>query len=173
MTFELPDPTMVEPPASDAYWVVADWLAAGPHPHADDRPRLNELLEDGFEVFINLTAQHIRGSSDRHLRDYTGAVEAAGGVVIDAPIQDMGLPSLGQARTILDAIDSALTSGQKVYVHCWAGVGRTGTIVGCWLVRHGIPNDEVASTITTLRYGLLGDSPQSDDQLDFIQQWSG
>ena len=27
--------------------------------------------------------------------------------------------------------------GRKVYVHCWGGVGRTGTVVGCYLVRQG------------------------------------
>jgi len=28
-----------------------------------------------------------------------------------------------------------------VYVHCWAGRGRTGTVVGCYLKRHGIAED--------------------------------
>lgn len=26
-----------------------------------------------------------------------------------------------------------------VYLHCWGGIGRTGTIVGCWLARNGFP----------------------------------
>ena len=29
-----------------------------------------------------------------------------------------------------------------MYLHCWGGVGRTGTVVGCWLVRHGRTGDE-------------------------------
>ncbi len=39
-----------------------------------------------------------------------------------------------------------------VYVHCWGGVGRTGTVVGCWLLRHGyaVPSD-VIDTIQSLR----------------------
>ena len=37
----------------------------------------------------------------------------------------------------LDAIDAELAAGGLVYVHCWAGCGRTGVVVGCWLVRHG------------------------------------
>ena len=44
--------------------------------------------------------------------------------------------------SILDAIDAALDGGKTVYVHCWGGVGRTGTVVGCWLVRHGKTGDE-------------------------------
>ena len=37
---------------------------------------------------------------------------------------------------VLDAIDIALCEGHGVYIHCWGGVGRTGTVVGCWLKRH-------------------------------------
>ena len=36
------------------------------------------------------------------------------------------------------AVDDALGEGRTVYVHCWGGIGRTGTVVGCWLVRHGL-----------------------------------
>jgi protein-tyrosine phosphatase len=33
--------------------------------------------------------------------------------------------------TILDAIDESMTAGKPVYVHCWGGMGRTGTVIGC------------------------------------------
>jgi len=32
---------------------------------------------------------------------------------------------------ILDTIDAALSAKRIVYVHCWGGVGRTGTVIGC------------------------------------------
>ena len=34
---------------------------------------------------------------------------------------------------VLTLIEEALVRG-AVYVHCWGGIGRTGTVVGCWLV---------------------------------------
>ncbi|GIT00631.1 MAG: hypothetical protein CM1200mP26_23430 [Acidimicrobiales bacterium] len=59
--------------------------------------------------------------------------------VLACPIPDMGLPSGGpdEMARILDNLDGALTAGGKAYVHCWGGLGRTGTVVGCWLARHG------------------------------------
>lgn len=47
----------------------------------------------------------------------------------------MRTPTVDQMRAILDAIDRA--AGSIVYVHCWGGHGRTGTVAGCYLVRHG------------------------------------
>ena len=41
-------------------------------------------------------------------------------------------------KHILDEIDGAILNGKTVYVHCLGGIGRTGTVVGCYLVRHGI-----------------------------------
>ena len=43
--------------------------------------------------------------------------------------------------TILDAIDVALAQGRTVDVRCWGRIGRTGAVVGCWLVRHGLTGD--------------------------------
>ena len=37
---------------------------------------------------------------------------------------------------VLDYIDARMASG-GVYVHCRGGVGRTATVLGCWLAKHG------------------------------------
>ena len=167
----LADPSRSAPPTPGAYWVLDGWLAAGPHPHADPVDRLGDLLDAGFDTFVNLTAQHIAGSTDRHLEDYTEAVTRRGGLVVDLPIQDMGVPGVGQAAAMLNVIDAALGDARRVYVHCWAGVGRTGTVVGCWLVRHGVDPDDAVATLDALRWGLAGDSPQTHEQVLFIEHW--
>ncbi|GIS99317.1 MAG: hypothetical protein CM1200mP26_10300 [Acidimicrobiales bacterium] len=55
-------------------------------------------------------------------------------------------------RLILDDLDSFLEQGRNVYVHCWGGSGRTGTIIGCWIRRHGLADaDETLDCLTSLR----------------------
>ena len=54
------------------------------------------------------------------------------------PIEDLSVPTLADMERILGAIDDELAAGRAVYLHCWGGIGRTGTVVGCYLVRQGL-----------------------------------
>ena len=78
---------------------------------------------------------------------------------------------------ILDAIDDDLAVGHNVYVHCWGGVGRTGTVVGCWLIRHGYATaGDVLDVVSDLRIGDAGTggtrmSPETLEQIDFVVGW--
>jgi len=71
---------------------------------------------------------------------------------------------------ILDAIDTALTGEQVVYVHCMGGIGRTGTVIGCYLVRHGQTGAEALQTIARLRGGLA-ESPETEEQRRMVRTW--
>ncbi|MED5394090.1 MAG: hypothetical protein VYA26_06530 [Actinomycetota bacterium] len=79
-------------------------------------------------------------------------------------------------RLILDDLDDFLQQGRNVYVHCWGGSGRTGTIVGCWIRRHGLADaDEVLNCLASLREG---DSvkhgrpiPQTAAQEQLVLDW--
>src|SRR6476661_8703202 len=53
-------------------------------------------------------------------------------------IPDVSVPSEPLMRATLDHIDAELAANRGVYVHCFGGIGRTGTVIGCWLLRHGL-----------------------------------
>lgn len=144
-----------EPPAPLSYWVIPGRLAAGAHPQAGDG-RMASLLAAGVDVFVDLTEE---------------ATEPPAGVsVVRHPVVDFGLPSPGLTERILDDIDRVLDDGRVVFVHCHAGRGRTGTVVGCWLVRHGADPDTVLDVVARLR-DLPGDSPETDAQRAFVNEW--
>jgi protein-tyrosine phosphatase len=87
------------------------------------------------------------------------------------PISDFGVPSFAKMNELLDMLDAALQSGHAVFVHCWAGVGRTGTVIGCYLVRHGMTGAQALARLVTLRSGLADASrrsPESEAQCQMV-----
>jgi protein-tyrosine phosphatase len=81
------------------------------------------------------------------------------------PIRDFSVPGEDELRRILNTIDDALEYGRTVFVHCRGGIGRTGTVLGCWLRRHGHSAEEALAK--------LGGRPETDEQRSMIRGWSG
>jgi protein-tyrosine phosphatase len=86
------------------------------------------------------------------------------------PIPDYSIPSPSHMTAILDTLDAALAAGHSVYLHCHGGRGRTGTAIGCWLVRQGMAGEQALARIAELRGDH--DSPETDEQRNFVLTWS-
>lgn len=54
------------------------------------------------------------------------------------------LPAADLAEA-LGAVEEELAAGEMVYVHCMAGIGRTGILAALWLLVHGAGGDEAAA----------------------------
>ena len=57
---------------------------------------------------------------------------------LSLPIPDRQLPhSPSQVAPVLDELDAELASGKNAVIHCRQGVGRSGMMAACLLVRRG------------------------------------
>lgn len=175
----------LSPLLSDAYWVVPGKLLAGAYPTTSDPERSREvlqaLLSAGICHVIDLTEIAETRSPGGYYPPYADRLHSlakAGGpsLVVDRlPIKDTWIPSRLEMCRILDTMDKTLQNGGAVFVHCIAGRGRTGTVVGCYLARHGMADGrEIIKKIETLR-SVLKDrrlpSPETPQQMDFILSW--
>ena len=161
----------MDAPTPESYWVEPGELLAGKYPGSVDPSardaKVSLLLAAGVTLFVDLTEEyeldpyaHLVDGSARHVR---------------MPIPDMDVTTPEQMRRTLDLIDRERGRGGVAYVHCWGGAGRTGTVVGCWLVRHGLDADAALQRIATLRAGspaLWLDSPQTHEQRVMVRSWN-
>jgi len=173
--------TDIHRPIAESYWVVPGRLLAGEYPGQVDeeltRKRIDALIEDRFDMFIDLTKPEENLPYSRILHDEAKIYEMKP-TYSRFPIGDFGLPTTQQMNSILDAIDESLQAGRKIYLHCWGGIGRTGTTVGCYLVRQGKTGEEALVQLSTWwrgvpksRYHLH--SPETLEQMEFIRTWAG
>lgn len=174
-------------PIANAYRVPGTRLVAGEYPGSppsnptrDLEAKLGACLDAGITVFVDLT-----GAPDPlapYAPTLTALAERRGVQVTHErlTIRDMGVCDEAHMCRVLDTIDHHLAAGRTVYVHCWGGVGRTGTVVGCWLVRHGHTGEEALATVGRLfatmseakvrRHAQTG-SPQTKAQREMVRSW--
>jgi protein-tyrosine phosphatase len=83
-------------------------------------------------------------------------------------ITDFAPPTIAQAQRIVAELTSLLQAGKTLVVHCFAGLGRAGTISACVLVDQGYSADEAVKLIRQYRTGAI----QTQAQVDFIRQFA-
>jgi protein tyrosine phosphatase (PTP) superfamily phosphohydrolase (DUF442 family) len=165
-------------PIPDSYWVVPNRLLAGEYPGATTEKRAREkiarLIAAGIRTFVDLTedseplAPYVTMMSE--LAKQAG-VECR---YVRYAIKDHDVPESSRLRQILDEIRSETAAGRPVYVHCWGGIGRTGTVIGCWLIEEGLESDAAILRIAELRKSTpsaLIQSPETEVQRWFVFNW--
>ncbi len=162
----------MKPPLPNSYWVEAGRLLAGEHPDAgataDTRARIEKLLAAGVRSFIDLTEAHERESYQELL--------PAGVRYANFPMTDHSLPrSPQQMREIQQALEAGMRDS-AVYVHCRAGIGRTGVAIGCYLREQGESEHGALSELNRLwqqnaRAASWPSIPETEEQEQYVRAW--
>jgi ADP-ribosyl-[dinitrogen reductase] hydrolase len=161
-------------PLPNTYWVVPGRVLAGEYPAAPDRAesrmRLARLIDAGVGCFLDLTQPHELPPYDA---DLPLAIE-----YLRKPIADHGIPEGAQQMVeILACLRQALSARRMVYVHCRAGIGRTGTVVGCLLVERGLAGKAALAELNRLWQGSARSAqwpvvPETDEQSEYVRSWT-
>ncbi|MFT3912602.1 MAG: tyrosine-protein phosphatase [Anaeromyxobacteraceae bacterium] len=89
------------------------------------------------------------------------------------PIPDVHIPaSVPDTGRLVSDLLRALGKGETVVIHCWGGLGRTGTIAACILVAAGSKPDEAIRHVRAARPGAL-EVPSQEAFVNEFAAWQG
>lgn len=110
-----------------------------------------KLLEQGVRAVLTLTEAPPPGDPGH-----------AGLEALHVPLIDFGTPSMDDLQRCVDWIGEQVKASRPVVVHCFAGQGRTGTVLAAWLVVRGLDADDAIDAVRAARPHSIETRGQED-----------
>lgn len=155
------------------HWVDGPWpgkLALSARPRGDDwlPDETASWRKAGVSTVLSLLEPE--EERDLGLKNEAQEVQRQGMSFLSLPISDRQVPSSESRLTAtLEKLDTELSSGKNVLVHCRQGVGRTGLVAACLLVTKGLsPGAAVASVAAARGISV----PETTEQREWIDRYA-
>jgi hypothetical protein len=172
-------------PFPRSYWVEPGRVLAGCYPGDKDQDvaaiKLNCLIEAGVSRVINLMEADEVDHDGQSFVAYEARLQEVAqqlGRKVEChrfAIVDRSVPTIAGMTEILDCLDESLARRETVYVHCWGGRGRTGTVVACHLRRtRGLSATAALSLLADLtghNERAFWPTPEMPSQREFVGAW--
>ena len=169
-------------PIPNSYWATPLLLACeypwSPFERSTVQ-KLDKLLAAGVRTFIDLTECGELSPYHPHLPALVSAhgIDPSEIEYHQCPIHDRSLPeSRDYMFQILGVLRDNQQRGRISAVHCRGGIGRTGMVVGCWLVESETAKsgEEALHMIarewkTVEKYKRYPNSPETGPQFEFVR----
>lgn len=123
------------------------------------RDELRRLKEAGFGLVVNLTEKP----------GPTRMAAAAGLEGTHIPVEDLTAPTLEQINEFVGCVGRSLARGEPVAVHCLGGVGRTGTMIACYLVNTGMAPWAAIDEVRKRRRGAIETAEQERAVINYAR----
>ena len=130
-------------------WVIENKLAGSALPQSIGA--VQWLTEQGIKSIVTIREEPL---ADNWIKDVN---------YLHIMSNDMGVPEFGDLTHAIDFIHRRITNNEPVMVHCLAGIGRTGTLLACYLVKYQkMLADDAIQKVREERPGSIQSYPQEE-----------
>jgi len=140
-------------------WFDSGRVGASRHP---TRRAIRDAHAKGARLHVNLSQ---RPTGHGELLTRLGIQE------VHIPVADLRPPSPEQLETAVRLLREAVADGGRALVHCDAGLGRTGTVVACYLVTTGLDARAAIAEVRSRRPGSVETYAQEAAVEAFAAAW--
>jgi len=156
-------------PLPRSFWVLPGKFLAGGYPGRGrgsvpissdpegpeaerSKAAMDALAYAGIDAYVDLTSPGEAVGAPRYGVSFgTGSASAGRPELRSVPLEDMSADAAAVDRALRE-LGALLAAGRSVYLHCVGGLGRTGTVVGAFLVDVGLASPrEALGVLKSLR----------------------
>jgi len=130
-------------------WLIAEKLAGSAIPTSFDE--IKWILDEGVKSIVTIREESL---DEDWIKDVN---------YLHIHSNDMGVPEFDDLTRAVDFIHERITNNEPVMVHCLAGLGRTGTILACYLIKYEkLSADDSIQRVRESRPGSIQSFPQEE-----------
>ena len=130
-------------------WIIENKLAGSAIPTSIDE--VQWAIEQGVKSIVTIREDPL---DDDWVKDVN---------YLHVSSNDMGVPEFADLTFAVDFIHRRITNSEPVMVHCLAGMGRTGTILACYLIKYQkMSANEATEKVREERPGSIQSYPQEE-----------
>jgi len=130
-------------------WIIEEKLAGSAIPTSKEE--IDWLKQEGVKSIVTIREEPLE---DEWIKDVN---------YLHVHSNDMGIPEFSDLVNSVDFIHQRITNDEPVMVHCLAGLGRTGTILACYLIKYeDMTADDAIGKIRRERHGSIQSFSQEE-----------
>lgn len=140
------------------------------------RPRGGDWLHDEIAAWkgagVHSVVSLLTRDEEQDLDLNSEASEAArqGLAFLSLPIPDRKVPqSESKLRELIEGVNRRLFAGRHVLIHCRQGVGRSGLVAACLLVRNGMSPGAAVESVSSARGVAV---PETAEQRAWVDRYA-
>ena len=136
-------------------WILEGKLAGSAIPTSKDE--VTWLQEQGVKTIVTIREEPLD-------KDWVSQMN-----YLHVLSDDMGVPTFEDLKNSVDYVHKKIQNNEPVMVHCLAGLGRTGTILACYLIKYEkMSAEDAIQHVREQRHGSI----QSFVQEEMIFQYA-